>query len=73
MKPALANRAILLAGPALVVCTIWAQTTTPAFEVASIRAAEFPNPGRGGGPQQFRAGMQLDAGRLDWDSPRWPT
>ena len=69
MKPALANpaRIILLAGPALVVGAIWAQATTPAFEVASVRAAEFPNPGRGGGgPQQFRAGMQLDAGRLDW-------
>ena len=69
MKPALANpaRIILLAGPALMVGAIWAQATTPAFEVASVRAAEFPNPGRGGGgPQQFRAGMQLDAGRLDW-------
>jgi uncharacterized protein (TIGR03435 family) len=69
MKPALANpaRIILLAGPALVVGAIWAQATTPAFEVASVRAAEFPNPGRGGGgPQQFRAGMQLDAARLDW-------
>ena len=69
MKPVLANpaRIILLASPALVVGAIWAQATTPAFEVASIRAAEFPNPGRGGGgPQQFRAGMQLDAGRLDW-------
>ena len=45
---------------------VWAQAPTLAFDVASIRAAEFPNPGRGGGPQQFRAGMQLDAGRLDW-------
>ena len=69
MKPACTNpaRIILLAGPALVVGAIWAQATTPAFEVAAVRAAEFPNPGRGGGgPQQFRAGMQLDAGRLDW-------
>lgn len=68
MKPAFANaaRVILLASPALVVCASWAQAAAPEFEVASIRAAEFPNPGRGGGPQQFRAGMQLDAGRLDW-------
>jgi uncharacterized protein (TIGR03435 family) len=69
MKPALAKpaRIILLAGPALMVGAIWGQATTLAFEVASVRAAEFPNPGRGGGgPQQFRAGMQLDAGRLDW-------
>jgi uncharacterized protein (TIGR03435 family) len=50
---------------------IWAQTkaTAPAFEVAAIRPAEFPSPQGfrgGGGPQGFRAGMQLDAGRLDW-------
>jgi len=47
MKPALANpaRIILLAGPVLMAGPIWAQATTPAFEVASVRAAEFPNPG----------------------------
>ncbi len=69
MRPVLAipARFILLASPALLVGAIWAQANSPAFDVASIRAAEFPNPGRGGGgPQQFRAGMQLDAGRLDW-------
>lgn len=58
MKLALAN--LILAG------AVFAQAAAPAFEVVSIRAAEFPNPGRGRGPQQFRAGMQLDAGRLDW-------
>lgn len=59
-------RFFLLASPLLMVGAVWAQAPTLAFEVASVRAAEFPNPGRGGGPQQFRAGMQLDAGRLDW-------
>lgn len=60
-------RFFLLASPLLLVGAIWAQAPSLAFEVASIRAAEFPNPGRGGGQQQqFRAGMQLDAGRLDW-------
>jgi len=69
MKRVLASPAgiILLAGPAWMVGAIWAQATATAFEVASIRAAEFPNPGRaGGGQQQFRPGMQLDAGRLAW-------
>jgi len=44
------------------------EATTPSFEVSAIRPAEFPSPQafRGGGPQGFRAGMQLDAGRLDW-------
>jgi len=41
----------------------------PEFEVASIRPASFPTPDQfrgGGGPPQFRAGLLLDAGRLDW-------
>lgn len=60
MKPALANpaRVMLVASSALVVSAVWAQATSPAFEVAAIRPADFPNPGRAGG--------QLDAGRLDW-------
>ncbi len=57
---------ILAAIPVIAVGVVWAQAAAPAFDVVSIRAAEFPNPGRGGGPQQFRAGMQLDADRLDW-------
>jgi uncharacterized protein (TIGR03435 family) len=61
----------LIVGPALVISAIRAQSTVPAvaFEVASIRPADLPRPEtfRGGGaPQQFHAGLQLDAGRLDW-------
>jgi uncharacterized protein (TIGR03435 family) len=64
---ALAGR---IAGLALVMSAICAQSNAPApsFEVASIRPADLPTPGafRGGPPQQFRAGMQLDGSRLDW-------
>ncbi len=68
--PAKLIRITLLACPISVAGAAWAQAnaTMPAFEVASIRAAELPTPGvgRGGQPQQFHVGMQLDAGRLDW-------
>jgi len=63
-------RVILAASPIFALDALRGQTkaTTPSFEVSAIRPAEFPSPQgfRGGGPQGFRAGMQLDAGRLDW-------
>jgi hypothetical protein len=76
MKPALANpaRIILLAGPVLVVGAIWAQATTVAFEVASVRAAEFPNPGRVEADRSNSApGCSWIRGASIGASPRWPT
>ena len=70
MRHTVANpvRVILLAIPVFTGIAASAQTTTPAFEVAAIRPANLPTPEtfRGGGQQQIRIGMQLDAGRLDW-------